>query len=61
MKKIGQITPYFFDGCLIFSLDREWEKFLFPKIFDVFIDRQRHLTLRSLKKIREEYDALQRS
>ena len=37
------------------------EKFLFPKIFDVFIDRQRHLTLRSLKKIREEYDALQRS
>jgi len=51
-KKLGEVSPYLFEGFLLLSLDNKWTKIFGenPR-FEVFIDGKGKLNLKSTKSI----------
>ncbi|WP_428325934.1 hypothetical protein [Nitrosopumilus sp.] len=48
MKKLGTISPYYFEGYFLFALDSAWKNVLGKIVtFDVSIDSQKRLHIRS--------------
>ena len=51
-KKLGEVSPYLFEGFLLISLDNNWSKIFGEKPrFEVLIDGKGKLNIKSIKSI----------
>lgn len=56
-ERISSISPYFFEGFLIISLDPAWTKYFGAMpTFDVFIDKKKRLLIISKQSIKNYGD-----
>jgi hypothetical protein len=55
-KKLGEISPYFFEDKLLISLSKDWVSY-FGKIpeFEVILDKTGHLVLRTKDELKEVF------